>query len=208
MKKVLKIFGGIIIAAALTVAGYMAGTHNGMDSISSALPHVNINHGENVPPPPSPSAETENTEKPAEPPSNTEKNIIEKNSETAVQSGWTMVDKAPVSLDGNTYTMYMYTSAQKDSDGSYLWDDGNKWVIEVEKDGEYYTLLNKYVQCGTVNYVTGEDEKGECVITAVTGTNTCLTIEKYTYNGTAFEGQTVYNSGILNIKGSTLSYIN
>lgn len=206
MKRVLQIFGGIIIAAALTVAGYIAGTHNGMDSISSALPHVNITHDEPTPPPQASDAVAASAEKPIEPPANPEKTIIEKSSETSIQPEWTMVAKAPVSLGGDTYTLSLYTSAEKDSDGSYLWDDGNKWVLEVEKDGEYYTLLNKYVQCGAVNYVTGEDENGECVISAVMCTGTGLVVEKYTYNGTAFEGQTVYDTGMLNVKGSTLAY--
>ena len=204
MKKVLKIFGAIIIASALTVAGYMAGTHNGMVSISSALPHVNITHSEpDAPPQSSQAAESE--EKPIEPPTSAEKTIIEKNSQTSAEDGWTQVENSPVTLGENTYTLTLYTSAQKDGD-EFLWDDGNKWVLEIEKDGEYYTLLNKYVQHGEVNYVTGENENGECVITAVTDTNTGLVVEKFTYNGTAFEGQTVYNTGTLNVKGSTLAY--
>ena len=204
MKRVLKIFGGIIIAAVLTVSGYIAGTHNGMVSISSALPHVNITHSEpDTPPQSSPAAGGE--EKPIEPPPGAEKTIIEKNPETSAQDSWTQVNTAPVTLGENTYTLTLYTSAQKDGD-EFLWDDGNKWVLEIEKDGEYYTLLDKYVQHGAVNYITGENENGECVITAVTDTNTGLVVEKYTYNGSAFEGQTVYNTGTLNVKGSTLAY--
>ena len=96
------------------------------------------------------------------------------------------------------------TSAEKDTDGEFLWDDGNQWVLEVnDGKGNYYTLLNKYVQLGKVDVMAGADENGECVITAVISTGSGLVVEKYTYNGSAFEGQTVYNSGVLNVMGST-----
>ncbi|MBQ8300464.1 MAG: hypothetical protein IJX57_00630, partial [Clostridia bacterium] len=84
-----------------------------------------------------------------------------------------------------------------------IWDDRNQWVLEVGMSGGYYTLVNKYVQLGKVDVTVATDEKGECIIMAVTSTGTGLVVEKYTYNGTAFEGQTVYNSGVLNVWGST-----
>ena len=98
----------------------------------------------------------------------------------------------------------MYTSADKDANGEFVWDDGNQWVLEVMTDKDsYYTLLNKYVQLGKVDIIVGADENGECVITAVISTGSGIVVEKYTYNGTAFEGQTVYNSGVLNVWGTT-----
>ena len=77
------------------------------------------------------------------------------------------------------------------------------WLLEVEKNGEYYALINKYIQLGKVDFSAGEDENGNVSITAVISTGTGVTVEKYTYNGTVFEGQTVYNSGSLNVTGST-----
>lgn len=204
MKRAGKVIAVILLSAVMAGGGYIAGQKVQMDSITSAIPRKTI----------------ENTIEPErnEPPGNEEsqgakapeaiqpeKNIIEKNSSSAIQNGWTEVKKVTANLSDDTKAeVKLYTSAEKDADGEFIWDDGNQWVLEAVTDnGSFYTLINKYVQLGNVNITVGADEKGDCVITAVISTGTGLSVEKYTYNGTAFEGQTVYNSGVLNIWGST-----
>lgn len=200
MKKLLKAVGVLVLACALVTGGYLAGQKVQVSSITSALPRETINKGEK-------SGMPEKTEAPPEKaPENiqAEKNIIEKNSATAIQSGWTEVKKVMAVLSDDVKAeVNLYTSAGKDANGEFAWDDGNQWVLEVKTKDGYYTLLNKYVQLGKVNIMVGADEKNECVITAVVSTGTGIVAEKYTYNGTAFEGQTVYNSGVLNVWGST-----
>lgn len=207
MKKLLIAICSLVIAFALVCGGYIAGQKNQLSSITSALPRETIENtnspensviphkDDNVPPAVAPEV------------MQPERNIIEQNSSSAIQSGWTEVKKmSPVVIsksDDIKADVMLYTSAEKDTDGEFIWDDGNQWVLEVNTGNEYYTLINKYVQLGRVDVMVGADENGECVITAVTSTGSGLVVEKYTYNGTAFEGQAVYNSGALNVWGST-----
>lgn len=202
MKKFLGVLGALILAAALVAGGYYAGTKIQTDSIVSALPKKtfeNLEDKEGKPP------IRDNEPISSEMPSlKSEVNIIEKNTATATQERWSVIHKASVTLsDGSEATVQLHTSAEKDSAGEYIWDDGNQWVLEVQKGNEYYTLINKYVQLGEINYIVGTDESDNAFITAVTTTGTGISVEKFTYNGTAFEGQTVYNSGVLNVYSST-----
>lgn len=203
MKKVWKGIGAVAVAVIIFAGGYTMGQRVRVDSILSALPHKTLDDKVPEVSLPTPTADNFATDKPADV-FQPEKNIIEKNTATAVQNGWTEVAHAEVALSSNdTATVKLYTSAQKDENGEFVWDDGNSWLLETESNGGYYALINKYIQLGRVDFTAGEDENGNASITAVISTGTGITVDKYTYNGTAFEGQTVYNSGILNVKGST-----
>ncbi|MCH5209745.1 MAG: hypothetical protein J1F01_02145 [Oscillospiraceae bacterium] len=207
MKNVLKVIGALVLAAAIAAGGYVAGQRAQISSISSALPKNILDKPEESAPVTENNISTESAA-PQEniPPKDVvqiERNIIEKNSQTAAAEAKTVVSNVNINIAGESADVKLYTSADKDADGSFVWNDGNQWVLEVEKDGAYYTLLNKYVQLGKVSLMVADDENGEGVITAVVSTSSGLSVEKYTYNGTAFEGQTVYNSGILNVRTST-----
>lgn len=195
MKKVWKGIGAAVLAIAIFAGGYTLGQRVRENNIISALPHKTFDKPQ----------ENASSPKPASGEAlKPEKNITEKNSETAVQNGWTEVAHADITLsDGDNAKIKLYTSAHKDENGEFMWDDGNTWLLEAESKGGYYALINKYIQLGKVDFTAGEDENGHASITAVISTGTGITVEKYTYNGTAFEGQTVYNSGILNVKEST-----
>lgn len=203
MKKVLKVIGVIALAAVVGAGGYIAGTRAQHSSIVSALPRAAIDRPTGTPEEEAARPDAKNGEDTPPPAMTAAKNIIEKNSQSGVQPDWTLVNKAPVTIGGNTATVFLYTSAEKDEDGNYIWDDSNSWVLEVESKNEYYTLLNKRVQLGSVNFLSGDNESGESVITVIVNTTTGLTVEKYTYNGNSFEGETVYNSGVLNVRGSS-----
>lgn len=200
MKRLWKGVGAAVIAVIIFAGGYTLGQQVRDNNIISALPHKTFDKTAEEPSaPPSAVPSAGVPEAPRH-----EKNITEKNSATAVQNGWSETGHASLSLsDGQTASVKLYTSAQKDENGELMWDDGNTWLLEAEINGDYYPLINKYIQLGKVNFTAGEDENGNASITAVISTGTGITVEKYTYNGSAFEGQTVYTSGILNVKGST-----
>ncbi len=195
MKKILKAVGMIVLAIVLVAFGYKAGQKNQLSSITSALPRETI---EEVAPTaaPMPSKAPEAVQP--------ERNIIEKNSETAIQEDLSEVQTVGVTMsDSSEAEVKVYTSAQNEDNGEFMWEDRNQWIIEVKTNGGYYTLVNKFVQHGKVNVTVATDEKGECVIMAVTSSGSGFSVEKYTFNGTAFEGQSIYNSGVLNVLGST-----
>lgn len=200
MKKFFATLGVIVLACTIAAGGYIAGQKTQIGGISMLRAGKTTEN----------TAVAEPTKAPAEAvpakadeKTQTTKNTIEKSVSSKVQDNYSEVKKvSAVFSDNNKADICLYTSAQKDSDGEFMWDDGNQWVLEV-KMKDTYTLLDKYVQMGKVNIIVGGDEKGEGVITAVISTGSGLTVKEYTYNGTAFEEQTVYDSGALNVWGST-----
>ena len=50
--------------------------------------------------------------------------------------------------DGVAEKIVLYTSAERDTEGVMMWDDGQQWLLVVEKDTEYYTLFKGYIQLG------------------------------------------------------------
>lgn len=52
----------------------------------------------------------------------------------------------------------IYTSALKDSDGEFMWDDGQKFSVEVFDGSNYYTILPlTYIQLGNVSFEVFDD---------------------------------------------------
>lgn len=210
MKRILKIFGAIAIAAVLTVGGYVAGSQNGMDSITSALPHVNITHGapegsphasgapdfktdaEKEPLPP----ETDDKE-PTEP-EKTGRTVVKTN-ESAAKSNWTLVKRYDGSLMNNDdkSKLSVYTSAET-IDGEIIWNDGQQWVVEVDdQNGDYYVLMDKYISNGIVYFEIIEKD-GKTAINVFTKTCVGMDIKQYTYSKDGFTETTLYNSGTAN----------
>lgn len=217
MKKFLKIFGGIIIAAALTAAGYAAGSHNGITSISSALPRVSLNHAKPSSAPDEPKDiepedknkdiekaldEKEEMDKAAEP-APTGRTVVKTN-ESASSEGWTLVKSYEGELiDGDKSNVSVYTSAQTE-DGEIIWDDGQQWAVEVrDGSGGYYVLMDRYINNGSV-YFEVLDIDGAKVINIYTKTTAGTDIKQYTYSGGGFTETTLYSSGAANTLYSTV----
>lgn len=209
MKRFLKIFGGIIIAAVLAVGGYAAGSHNGMDSISSALPRVSLNHAEpSMSPDFSEDLKPENKDKDA-PDSKEEKpetaepektgRTVVKTNESAAGENWTLLEKYDGSLtaEGEQSELAVYTSAET-IDGEIIWDDGQNWVVEVsDGKGGYYVLMDKYINNGSV-YFEVLDNDGEKAVNVFINTGAGMEIKQYTYSDNGFTETTLYNSGATN----------
>lgn len=209
MKKFLKIFGGGVIAAALVVAGYAVGSHNGMDSISSALPRVSLKHElppSDVPEPQSPKEDNikdaiAGADKTEEAPTG---RTVVKTNESSAKDGWTLIKSYDGSLIGDdSAAVSLYTSAQK-IDGEIIWDDSQQWVVEVsDKNGGYYVLMDKLISNGSV-YFDVTEKDGKASVNVFTRTCTGIDIKQYTYSGSGFAETTLYNSGTVNMLYSTV----
>lgn len=216
MKTFLKVIGGVILSAALVVGGYAAGSHNGINTISSALPRVSINHGE-------PSAHTdvpknavpedkdkdiekaldekEQMDKAAEP-VQTGRTVV-KTESSAAEKGWTKVkDYECALMDNSEASVSVYTSAET-VDGEIIWDDGQQWVVEIYDGRGYYTLMDKYITNGSV-YFDVTDTDGKKAVNVYTKTGCSTDIKQYTYSENGFVETTLYSSGTTNILYSTL----
>lgn len=218
MKRFLKILGGIIVAAALLAGGYTVGSHNGIDSISSALPRVSLNNAA-----PLSATDMPQNAKPMDKNSDVEKAISEKDAikdgiepemtgrtvvktnESAAAENWTLIKSYEGSLmnDETSSVVSVYTSAQTE-DGEIIWDDGQQWAVEVyDKNGGYYVLMDKYINNGSVYFEVTEID-GETSITVFQSTGAGMEIKQYTYSGNGFKEITLYSSGAANMLCSSI----
>ncbi|MDR1209225.1 MAG: hypothetical protein LBK41_02765 [Clostridiales bacterium] len=66
-----------------------------------------------------------------------------------------------ISLNGYSSAVTVYTSAQRGSDGEFMFDDGNTWAVLVEKGGDVFPLFpREYVQLGGVRAAALTDADG------------------------------------------------
>jgi hypothetical protein len=200
MKKFVKAIGIIALACVCAAGGYEVGHKTDIGSVVSAVSGnvIESTPSAEVTEPTAQESDASQAENAAK---KEQKQVIEKNTQTAAE-GLSEITSVPAQFGDTAADVKLYTSAQKDENGEFLWDDGNRWVLEVTADGSY-TLLDEYVQLGSVDIMVGDEENGGQTITAVISTNAGLRVKKFTYNGTAFESETVYNSGVLNVSGTT-----
>lgn len=195
MKKVIKAVCYILVAVILIGGGYVAGRRAKQSSIVSALPKniLNMPKESNEP---SENTQPENKMTEDVPKDKNDVRIINKTSESAVDSTWSTVETSSNTTDNGALTLY--TSAQKDGDG-FIWDDSQKWVLEVsDGNGGYYTLFDQNVSNGSVYYEVTETENGTKNINVYVFTGVGTTIKQYTRTETGFSEKSVYESGAVN----------
>ena len=110
--------------------------------------------------------------------------------------------------DGIEEKIGMYTSAQKDSNGEVMWDDGQNWLFIVQDTDNDYVLVDEYVQLGSIdfNIYTIEDD---FYIATYSSRTASLTLNLYHYDrvNDSFEMTTPYNTtGNVNILKSSYGY--
>lgn len=193
MKKGFKILGAFILAAAIGTGGYFAGqkTEQNRSSIHTAMPKQSMElTKDNVPGDKNPDMSGAPLKDAA---AMEESRLITKLASSAIDESWTKVSGN--SINGGALTLY--TSAEKDDMG-FIWDDSQKWVLEFEKDGGYYTLYDQLVSNGMVYYDAAIRENGEIVITVYTVTTAGTTVMQYAETNGGFTERSVYNSGAVN----------
>lgn len=68
-----------------------------------------------------------------------------------------------VDSDGKDESVELYTSAQRGPDGFMEWDDGQRWLLLVRKEGEIFPLFNDYVQLGQIEFWIGIFNKSRII---------------------------------------------
>lgn len=205
MKKFLKVLVALVLACAFTAGGYIAGQKVQLTSITSAIPKNTIEAPEpdGIPAqsPPSEGGEAKQEQKKDTPPPEKEIRVIKKSDASSADSSWTIVDHAYNTA--GLGTLNLYTSAQK-VDGEIVWDDGQKWIVEItDGNGGYFTLYDQYVSNGSVYYDVVQKENGASIINVYTITGAGTTIKQYTPAEEGFAEKTVYDSGTVNRMYST-----
>ncbi len=204
MKKFLKVICAAVLICAAAAGGYIAGQRVQLSSITSALPKKTIEKTD------LPSADAEeNSDLPSEiseenkeVPPEKDTREIKVSQVSSADSSWTVVDHAYNAAGLGTLTLY--TSAQK-ADGEIIWDDGQKWIVEItDGNGGYFTLYDQYVSNGSVYYDVVQKENGVSVINVYTFTGSGTTIKQYTPTEEGFSEKVIYDSGTVNRLYSTV----
>ncbi len=104
--------------------------------------------------------------------------------------------------DGKEEKIEMYTSAPKNSDGNIMWDDMNKWLLQVTKDENVYKLYEGDIQLGKMDfwiYIDAND-KFHIVNIITTGTNIAMIAHKHDDANNTFTSEEIYNLKDINVK--------
>lgn len=190
-----------IIAAAVLIAGsYYAGYTKYTSSIISAMPKQSVGSpGETPPPLPDSSGvpqQTPETEQQKQEESPEAGKYIGKSASSAVEDTWSEIDSYQCDLnsDGDEEDIALYTSAESD-DGEILWNDSQKWVLEIKSGDSYYILLNQNVSNGRVYFDVDTTTDGTYAITVYTVSASGMSIKQYTYSKTGFIEKQIYSAG-------------
>lgn len=96
--------------------------------------------------------------------------------------GLTMLDEYIYDFneDGYDEKISMYVSAQRDSRGEIMWDDGQRWVLVIHGENKDYVLYDDYVQLGSIQFNVFTDDDG-FYITTISPRTASLTVTQYKY---------------------------
>ena len=205
-KKIVKAALCLVVAAAIAAAGYYMGYSNHASSIISAIPKQSFTGKETPPgfigekgliPSPDIQGEPNSGETPSE--TSDAGKYIGKSESSAAGSTWSKLDsyECDISADNSEETINLYTSAET-SDGEILWDDSQKWVLEVQAEDGVYTLLNQNISNGRVYFDVDEVNNNTYAITVYTVSSAGTNIKQYTYSKTGFIEKQVYAAASIN----------
>ncbi len=175
--KVWKGILAVVLAAAMAVGGYTLGSKMEQKNITAAIPKQSLETDA----PPAPEAVD-----------------IAKTETSVTQETWTKLDESAYSAEGINGTITLSTSAET-YDGEVLWDDGQEWALEVsDGNGGYYTLIDEYINNGSVYFEILETADADRVINAYIISGAGVTLRQYSYANGVFTQNTLYDSGAVN----------
>ena len=114
-------------------------------------------------------------------------------------TSWTKIEEFNVDLDRDNKedTLGLYTTAERDKQGNLMWDDGQKWLLLVQSEDEFYPLLFEYVQLGSVYFTVSKDSVETITkVTVIVSTGTNLKMVSYSYDKDkrGFTEEPIYDS--------------
>ena len=114
----------------------------------------------------------------------------------------TLLDNTTVDIsgDGKEETIELYTTAQRDSKGEIMWDDGQKWFLIVKDKDKEYVLFDEYVQLGTLEFWV-YDSRGESHIVTLQTGSAVLKLSDYVYDSgkDCYMKKDIFNPEYLNV---------
>lgn len=103
--------------------------------------------------------------------------------------------------DGNDEAVTLYTSAEQNENGDFLWDDSQSWTLCVEGEDGGYVLSETHTHGKQELFASEKYEEDRSVTPAIRliiSTSSEFTIKEYAYSDGAFTEKTVYSAGDVN----------
>lgn len=115
------------------------------------------------------------------------------------EKSWSLIDEYPdaVKIDGVDFSVKLYIDAPVDERGDIVYDDGQQWALIVTDGTRYYTLLDKRIQLGEINFeVSDYYTETETIsgITAIESTSTSFVLSRFELVGNTFVERIIYDT--------------
>lgn len=190
MKKIVQGIICLAVAGVMAAGGYMFGLKAQRSNITNAVPKQSAAEEEK--------SENNKNERRQENQQNDSGKYIGKSDASAAAESWSVVDKYSVDItgDGKEDTVTLYTSAESEN-GEIIWDDTQKWVLEIYDGTTYYTLMNQSISNGNVYFDVVQDGDN-IIVDTYTITFSQTQIKQYSYNKTGFVEKQIYSSSGVN----------
>lgn len=185
MKKVVQGIICVVLAGVVAAGGYMFGLKAQQSNITNAAPKQSMSETD----------KQKDNKADKNDQLNDSGKYIGKSDASSVDDTWSVVDKYSMDItgDGEKDTITLYTSAISES-GEIIWDDSQKWVLEIYDGNTYYTLINQSVSNGNIYFnLMQKDDTTSIEAYIITSSGTM--VKQYTYNKTGFVEKQVYTSG-------------
>lgn len=116
-----------------------------------------------------------------------------------INAKWTKISdfKSDLDMDEKEDFIGLYTAAERNESGGFLWDDGQKWLMLIQSGDKFYQLFNEYVQLGSVYYTVSKySEDSRTKVTVFITTDASLRILSYSFDKdkNGFIEEPVYSS--------------
>lgn len=124
-------------------------------------------------------------------------------------SGWSEVShySGDTDGDGDNESVVLMTSAERDSNGEIIWNDGQNWVMYVEDNGQNFVLLNKYIQAGNVYFEVLDYYQKDGIepkINTIISTGTGFSIYSYAFDAqkSVYTEEVIYDTSAVTEAGT------
>ncbi len=123
-----------------------------------------------------------------------------------VQSGYTVLATSEYDMTGSgTADKVVLATSAANIEGEIMWDDTQKWVLEIETDdGRIHSLFDSNISNGSLYYQVIEDGGELPVIQIYTFDGSSVKIERYSYNGNTFDKMLIHSETGLNVMRSSI----
>lgn len=124
-------------------------------------------------------------------------------------AGYTEVSSyvGDVDGDGSDEKLVLSTSAERDTNGEFLWNDGQNWALYVtDKENGDYIFLDRFVQAGNVYFEVSDyymEEGAQPRISVIVSTGAGFSVKTYSYSNDkqGYEETNIYTTDEVTVGG-------